>query len=150
MPAAKPTPPPATPAPIPFRPSPPMAPPAPIMAPPSSTPIEAAPAVAPAATGSKAIVASLSELSERWPEPLKAEVRQMGEAQVSIPVALLEQPLRKGRVVMSWQNIRAFATPRPSGASANDGVELELPLKVIVPLFLEIVPPIRPPLRVSV
>jgi len=134
-------------------PPPPVRPPAPVVAPVSSTPIEVAPAAAPSsAAGSRAITASVADLSEKWPEPLKAEIRQMniGAARVSIPLNLLEGPLRKGRVIMSWQNIRSLMNPPSAGASANDGIELELPLKIIVPMYLETASPIRPPLRVSV
>jgi len=152
MPGAKPTPPPS--APIPFTPKPPApvpAAPAPVAAPQYSMPVQAAPGVTPAAAG-KTIVMSLADLSEKWPEAVKAEIRQLDLTQtgVALPVNLVEPPLRRGRVIMSWQNIRSLMTPPQAGASSNDGMELELPLKIIVPLYLEAVPPIRPPMRMSV
>jgi predicted regulator of Ras-like GTPase activity (Roadblock/LC7/MglB family) len=57
-------------------------------------------------------------------------------AQVALPVNLIEPALRRGRVIFSWQQLRSWIRPKPPGVSNHDGIELELPLKVLAPLFL--------------
>ena len=57
-------------------------------------------------------------------------------SQVALPVHLVEPALRRGRVVFSWHNLRSWIRPMPPGPSIHDNKELELPLKVIAPLFL--------------
>jgi predicted regulator of Ras-like GTPase activity (Roadblock/LC7/MglB family) len=49
--------------------------------------------------------------------------------------ASIQPGLLRGRVVMAWKQLRCLAQPN-SAASPNDPLELELPLKVIAPLFL--------------
>jgi len=83
------------------------------------------------------ISAPLAALSEEWPEALRLEISQMNltSAQVALPVHLVEPALKRGRVIFSWRYVRSWIRPVPPGVSVNDGIELELPLKVIAPLF---------------
>jgi predicted regulator of Ras-like GTPase activity (Roadblock/LC7/MglB family) len=140
----------------------PVAPPAPVMPPaakveppapaPAPAPAPVMPAAPPAAVSGETISVSMADLSEKWPEPLKAEIREtniMG-ASVALPVNLVEPGLKRGRVIFPWQLLRSWATPPPAGISPHDSIELELPLKVIGPLFFESRRLSRPPARVSV
>lgn len=115
--------------------TPPAAPPAPVLAKPviSAAPAPSAPRPEPAPP---TIFAVLWELAENWPEELKAEISQSALANVSVPLAgsLVEAGLKRGRVTMTWKQLRTLAKPS-SPASSNDNVELDLPLKVIAPLF---------------
>jgi predicted regulator of Ras-like GTPase activity (Roadblock/LC7/MglB family) len=83
------------------------------------------------------ISAPLAALSEEWPEALRLEIAQtnLTNAQVALPVHLVEPALKRGRVIFSWRYVRSWIRPLPSGVSVHDGIELELPLKVIAPLF---------------
>ena len=83
------------------------------------------------------IAAPLAALAEEWPEVLRLEISQMNltNAQVALPVHLVEPALKRGRVIFSWRYVRSWIRPVPPGVSVNDGIELELPLKVIAPLF---------------
>jgi predicted regulator of Ras-like GTPase activity (Roadblock/LC7/MglB family) len=83
------------------------------------------------------ISAPLAELSEEWPEALRLEIAQtnLRNAQVALPVHLVEPALKRGRVIFSWRYVRSWIRPVPPGVSIHDGIELELPLKVIAPLF---------------
>ena len=83
------------------------------------------------------ISAPLAALSEEWPEALRQEIAQtiLANAQVALPVHLVEPALKRGRVIFSWRYVRSWIRPVPPGVSAHDGIELELPLKVIAPLF---------------
>jgi predicted regulator of Ras-like GTPase activity (Roadblock/LC7/MglB family) len=85
-----------------------------------------------------AISAPLAALSEDWPEGLRLEITRsnLSNAQVWLPANLIEPALKRGRVTFTWQNLRPLIKPTPPPASIHDGIELELPLKVIAPLFL--------------
>jgi hypothetical protein len=84
------------------------------------------------------ILAPLAALSEDWPESLRVEIQQLNltRAGVALPVHLIEPALRRGRVIFPWHHVRSWIRPTPPGVSAHDTMELELPLKVIAPLFL--------------
>ena len=145
-----PTPPPAAPArpPIPF-----IAPAAPAARPEPIKPLAPVPAVsAPsvstpsAAPEAPAILVSLIALSENWPESLRQEIvqRNLTTAKVALPVHLIEPALKRGRVILSWHHLRAWIRPTPPDISVHDGTELELPLKVLAPLFVPKQPAARP------
>ena len=82
------------------------------------------------------IFAALWDLAEIWPEELKEEISRTALANISVPLAgnLVAAGLKRGRITMSWKQLRTLAKPS-SPASPNDNVELDLPLKVITPLF---------------
>ena len=123
----------------PVAPAPPAQPIRPVLAKPV---ISAAPVPAPAPVASRpepaqpTIFAALWDLAEHWPEELKDEISQSALANVSVPLAgsLVEAGLKRGRVTMAWKQLRTLAKPS-SPASPNDNVELDLPLKVIAPMF---------------
>lgn len=113
---------------------------------------EAAPAgsaPAPSATaGSQAaksvalepLVVSLASLAEAWPEEVRKEIISLGqaEAKVGLPASAIEQALKQGRICFSWKTIRSWLKPAaPAVASHHDSAVLDMPLKVVAPLFLE-------------
>ena len=108
---------------------------------PPITPVAPAPATAgPAAqapTETTAIFAPLKSLSEQWPEGLRLEIIQsdLANAQVLLPMNLIEPALKRGRITFTWRNLRPLIKPTPPAASIHDSIELELPLSVIAPLF---------------
>jgi len=57
-------------------------------------------------------------------------------ALVALPASLVESALKRGRVTFPWRNLRSWIKPHPPTVSVHDNLELELPLKVIAPLFL--------------
>jgi len=120
----------------PFRP-PTSTPPASIPAP-AMPKISAAPIAAPAMPVPEAptIFATLNELSEIWPDELKDEISRAGLSGIKVPLTgnLVEAGLKRGRLTLPWKQLRTLAAPN-SAASPNDNLELELPLKVITPLF---------------
>jgi len=59
----------------------------------------------------------------------------LSEAQVALPVHLIEPALKRGRVIFSWHHLRSWIRPTPPGPSVHDTTELELPLQVLAPLF---------------
>ncbi|HYG35242.1 MAG TPA: roadblock/LC7 domain-containing protein, partial [Clostridia bacterium] len=104
-----------------------------------------APAAKPVADPLRAIPAGellevpLASLCEAWPEVLRKEIVSLGlvDAKVALPLSLVEQGLRKGRVNFDWKTLRLFVRPAmPPSTSPHDSVVAELPLKVVAPLFL--------------
>lgn len=81
----------------------------------------------------------LTTLAESWPQALRQEIVQsnLADAKVALPVGLVEEALKRGRVSFPWKMLRSWIRPAPlATASAHDNVALELPLKVVAPLFL--------------
>jgi predicted regulator of Ras-like GTPase activity (Roadblock/LC7/MglB family) len=109
-------------------------PPAPV--PPPRPPVSM-PAAPQAPAGPAAISVPLAALVENWPEGLRLEIRQsnLASAQVLLPNNLIEPALKRGRIILAWGNLRPLISPIPPSPSVHDGIELELPLSVIAPLF---------------
>ena len=86
-----------------------------------------------------AISAPLAALSDDWPEGLRLEITNLNltNAQVWLPANLIEPALKRGRVTFTWKNLRPLIKPTPPPVSIHDSIELELPLKVIAPLFFQ-------------
>ena len=83
------------------------------------------------------ILAPLGALLENWPEALKQEIEllDLTHAKVALPINLIEPALKRGRVIFAWRDLRSWIQNVAVAVSAHDGVELELPLKVLAPLF---------------
>ncbi len=95
------------------------------------------PVAAPPMPAGSFFLAPLSALSEKWPDAIKMELIQadLMNAQAALPTALIEPGLKRGRVAILWKNLRLMLRPKPAPVSVHDGVEVELPLKVLAPLF---------------
>ena len=111
---------------------------------PAPTPVPAAAAPAPTTTPAPAaaetLVVNLASVAEGWPEEVRKEIISLGlaEAKVALPVSAIEQALKQGRICFSWKTLRGWIKPAVTVvASAHDGDVLDLPLKVVAPLFLE-------------
>jgi len=82
---------------------------------------------------------SLNAIVENWPDTVRKEVAQLnlGEAKVQLPVDTIQQGLKQGRLAFPWKTIRSWIKgPGLSFNSPQDGTVLELPLKVVAPLFM--------------
>jgi predicted regulator of Ras-like GTPase activity (Roadblock/LC7/MglB family) len=92
---------------------------------------------APQAPDENAILMPLSKLAESWPDAIKMELVQTGlmGAHASLPASLIEPGLKRGRVKIAWKNLRMMIRPKPGPVSIHDSVEVELPLKIVAPLF---------------
>jgi predicted regulator of Ras-like GTPase activity (Roadblock/LC7/MglB family) len=94
----------------------------------------------PAKRNGSVMTVALADLAAAWPDLIRAEILQssLAEATVSLPAELMEESLKKGKAVFPWQQIRSW-TNSPEAAlafSPNDATLLELPLRVLTPLFL--------------
>ena len=121
------------PAPIAFNPAP--LTPAPIPAAPQVR-IPSAPAPAPGPLAGS-LTLTLDDLSEAWPEEIKNEILSpnLMHSSIVLPLAVIEPGLKRGRVSMTWKEIRILARPS-SAPSVHDSLTLDLPLKVIAPAFI--------------
>jgi predicted regulator of Ras-like GTPase activity (Roadblock/LC7/MglB family) len=107
-------------------------------APPVSAPV-AEPAAASLIPGSDVLAVPLAQLAALWPAPVIGEIRQLvlGGKTVHLPASQIEPVLRSGKVAFTWQQIAAWIHPEPVAVSpATAGTLVELPLKVVAPLFV--------------
>ena len=80
------------------------------------------------------LLVSLDELAENWPAELKNEIQRSGLENVPLPTNFVDAGLKRGRVTMTWKEIRTLAKSN-SPASPQDSLALDLPLKVLAPAF---------------
>ncbi|MDW7981120.1 MAG: roadblock/LC7 domain-containing protein [Verrucomicrobiales bacterium] len=97
-------------------------------------------AAKPPASDQDVLLVPLNQLSEGWPELVKQEiaVSNLTRALVALPLNFVEAGLKHARVTCTWKQIRGWLRPpQPKdAASMCDDITLELPLRVIAPLFL--------------
>jgi predicted regulator of Ras-like GTPase activity (Roadblock/LC7/MglB family) len=90
--------------------------------------------------GPPPLIVSLTALAEAWPESVRQEIVQLNlvDAKVGLPSEAVERALKQGRIAFTWKMLRSWIKPSPLPAvSAHDGTVLELPLRIVAPLFLE-------------
>jgi predicted regulator of Ras-like GTPase activity (Roadblock/LC7/MglB family) len=81
----------------------------------------------------------LGSVSEAWPESLRLEIAQLNlsDARLGLPGNLIIPALQQGKVIFTWQVLRSWLQPAARATmSAHDDVSVELPLKIIAPLFM--------------
>jgi len=82
---------------------------------------------------------TLVSVAESWPEAVRREIVDWGlvEARIALPFDGVEQALKQGRIAFSWQTLRSWTVPAArQGDSPHDGTVLEVPLKLVAPLYL--------------
>jgi predicted regulator of Ras-like GTPase activity (Roadblock/LC7/MglB family) len=106
---------------------------------PTHAPARSVPQPGKPASGPDPLVVSLTALAEAWPDAVRKEIidANLVEAKVALPFNSVEQALKQGRIAFSWKSLRSWIKPAalPFG-STHDSTALELPLKVVAPLFL--------------
>ena len=86
-----------------------------------------------------AIWVALDVIAETWPDELRLEIAQMnlGDAKLALPLEQVEAGLKSGKVSFTWKQVRAAIKPAIApGISAYDGLQVNVPLSIIAPLFL--------------
>jgi predicted regulator of Ras-like GTPase activity (Roadblock/LC7/MglB family) len=117
----------------------PVSAPAPAPAPEPMAHREPAPQAIKYANDKPSLNVPLAALAEGWPEVLRLEIVQLNlaDANVSLPVETVGESLKRGRVTFPWKTLRSWIRPPlRSTPSLHDALSLELPLRVIAPLFL--------------
>ena len=100
---------------------------------------ECTPQPAKPTSGPEPLIIGLTSLAEGWPEAVRREIVEVNlvDAKVALPSDAVEQALKLGRIAFSWKTLRSWIRPLSlERGSAYDGTVLELPLKVVAPLFL--------------
>jgi predicted regulator of Ras-like GTPase activity (Roadblock/LC7/MglB family) len=105
-------------------------------------PFPGAGAVAPAPPPAvvESLLVSLSALAASWPDAVRKEIveQNLVDSEAALPVPAVEQGLKQARVAVSWKTVRSWLKPAlPPAGSPSDATVLELPLKVVAPIFLE-------------
>jgi predicted regulator of Ras-like GTPase activity (Roadblock/LC7/MglB family) len=106
---------------------------------PRTAPVQTAPEPAQPVSEQGVMRIPLKNLTELWPENVRAEVAHwnLEQLMVALPADKVNAALKQGKVVFSWQNLRSWIVPTPpSTTSLRDEALLELPLPVIMPVFL--------------
>ncbi len=109
---------------------------------PVSSPENAAPVPVPVSTAppdSSIMDVPLSAVCWGWPGGIRAEINQLNcaQAQLSLPAASVQVGMKQGKVTFTWRTLRSWLNPAPPPAISNyDDTTLELPLEVLMPLFM--------------
>lgn len=83
------------------------------------------------------LVLPLSEISSTWPDQVQNEIASGNGAAVALPVADVGASLARGKVCFTWGQIRRWINPPVETSAVDDKVELQLPLRVVAPAFLQ-------------
>jgi predicted regulator of Ras-like GTPase activity (Roadblock/LC7/MglB family) len=116
--------------------------------PPTPIPVPVAPApVAPASTvasnntasGAETLNIAAMDLAAFWSEKGKTELSNLYRHTLEIPMSTLESGLKAGRLVFQWREVRPWLRLAPGNSmpSLQDEFQIELPLAIIAPRFLE-------------
>jgi len=123
----------------------PVPPAAPAPKPPVSIPFNLPKPAAPSATSSAArgdassVTISISAINPGWPDTVREEIERLNlqNLSVALPMNRLDQAMKTGRIIFTWNEIRSWIKPMPiTGESPHLEVSLILPLSVIAPLFM--------------
>lgn len=105
-----------------------------------SEPAPMPPARSVVADAANALRVPLSSVSPGWPVEVREEIEQMNLAfgSLALPLSEVEQGLKTGQVIFAWKDVHSWIRPavatKPSLAYGE--MLLELPLKILAPLFL--------------
>jgi predicted regulator of Ras-like GTPase activity (Roadblock/LC7/MglB family) len=105
----------------------------------ATVPAASVPQPAKPAPPGECLLLPLTSMADGWADAIRKEIVELSlvDAKVALPVSAVEQSLKQGRIAFSWKLLRSWIKPAvlPT-VSAHDGTVLELPLKVVAPMFL--------------
>src|SRR6185369_951933 len=105
-----------------------------------------APGPAPTATPSPGFLSlPLSLVSETWPDQVRRDVDcfELSDAKLEVPVELIEEGLKQGRLNFRWRQVCQWIRPAPSPTMTSANLEtqvdyrIDLPLNFVAPLYLQ-------------
>jgi predicted regulator of Ras-like GTPase activity (Roadblock/LC7/MglB family) len=84
------------------------------------------------------LVTTIGAVCEAWPEAIRQEIdaANLRNMSLSVPLSRLEGAMKTGRVSFTWSELASWLAAPPASPSPHDATPLELPLKVIAPLFM--------------
>ncbi len=98
------------------------------------------------------ITVSVTELSRDWPDAVRNEINasKLSGSWIGLPLNAVEGIIKGGKLAFPWKALRSWIKPPvPPANSPYDTTMLELPLKVVTPLFLAELKATRTQKRVS-
>lgn len=100
--------------------------------------VTARPAAPVLPVAAEVVVTTLGEICEAWPDKIREEIDadRLRNASVSIPLSRLEGPMKTGRVLFGWSELTRWLATPPASPSPHGRTPVELPLRVIAPLFM--------------
>lgn len=87
------------------------------------------------AAASQTVPVKLAVLTVGWPENVRKEATDLGDATVEFPREELGNAMKSGKVVFTWGQLRSWMSPGV-GPSTLDSTSLQLPLRVLVQPFM--------------
>jgi predicted regulator of Ras-like GTPase activity (Roadblock/LC7/MglB family) len=99
----------------------------------------AEPAVPVTSGETRFITVAIAELCDAWPEAVRIEIsaQKLSNSWIGLPLGAVEGVIKTGKVAFPWKALRSWIKPFIAVApSPYDTTMLEVPLKVITPLFL--------------
>lgn len=87
------------------------------------------------APASNTVPVKLSVLTVGWPDNVRKEATDLGDATVEFPREELGNAMKSGKVIFSWGQLRSWMNPSV-GPSLLDSTSLQLPLRVLVQPFM--------------
>jgi predicted regulator of Ras-like GTPase activity (Roadblock/LC7/MglB family) len=91
-----------------------------------------------AAEPGEPVIVPLTLLCESWPELVRVDIRELNLSNrpVAVPLEGLGDALRTGKIIFRWKQICAWMQPPIDCTSAAHDLQVELPLKIMAPLFM--------------
>lgn len=80
----------------------------------------------------------LASLTEDWPQNVKEEISsgKLDDYSVGLPMDRIEAGLKTGKLSFSWKEIAGWLKPNPFTSQINAETSVDLPLKIVAPLFI--------------
>lgn len=102
--------------------------------------------------GSGTFNIAMMDLAEHWAKSGKKELENLYKNTLEIPVAILERALKTGKLVFPWREVRPWVkvTPGNTLPAIPDDFQVDLPLAVVAPRFLQLHGTGKPRKRVEV
>lgn len=99
------------------------------------------PAAAPAAAADDSLRLPLAELALEWPEAVRQDIQRLDclAAQCALPITEVAAGLKTGKLEVLWPSVVDWLSPKPTqpASPALTDTWVELPLKLVVPLYME-------------
>jgi predicted regulator of Ras-like GTPase activity (Roadblock/LC7/MglB family) len=125
---------------------------APAVSAPAPVPLPFPSPAAPAAAAVATFELSAAEVAEHWANQGKTDLRSLEGSTFHIPVPVLDQALKTGRLRFEWRDVRPWLT-MPAGSALpafSDDYAIELPLAIVAPKFLKLHGPVKARKKVEV
>jgi hypothetical protein len=112
----------------------------------------AEPVVPAAPAETRFLTVIISDISANWPEAVQDEMVSLNvsHSTAKLPYGVIELAMKQGRIALPWRIFRSWIKPAViASSSPNDALVVELPLKIVAPLFLAEMKAAKPQKKVA-